>query len=117
MELKQLCFSHLRKDPRLAMPLSTLLTAQTQVVASKAPVVSELAGEAIILDPTSGIYYGLSNDVGIRIWQLIQQATSVSQVQEAILSEYEIDAQQCDRDTTEILQALVNHNLAEVVDV
>lgn len=98
------------------MSLSPLLTDKTQVIASQTPVMSELAGEAIILDPASGLYYGLSNDVGIRIWQIIQQATSVSQVQDVILSEYEIDAQQCDRDITEILQALVNHNLAEIVN-
>lgn len=77
---------------------------------------SELAGEAVILDPASGIYYGLSNDVSIRIWQLIQQAASVAQVRDAILSEYEIDTEQCDRDTTEILQALVNNHLAEIVN-
>ena len=98
------------------MTLPSLLTAKTQVVANSEPVMSELAGEAVILDPTSGIYYGLSNDVGIRIWQLIQQTVSVAQVQSTILSEYEIDTEQCDRDTLEILQALVNNNLVEVVD-
>lgn len=98
------------------MPASPLLTAKTQVVASRTPVMSELAGEAVILDPASGIYYGLSNDVSIRIWQLIQQAASVAQVRDAILSEYEIDTEQCDRDTTEILQALVNNHLAEIVN-
>lgn len=92
------------------------LTAQTQVVASSEPVISELAGEAVILDPTSGIYYGLSNDVGIRIWQLIQQTVSVAQVRDTILSEYEIDTEQCDRDTIELLQALVNNHLVEIVD-
>lgn len=77
---------------------------------------SELAGEAVILDPVSGIYYGLSNDVSIRIWRLIQQAISVDCVQAAIRSEYEVDKEVCDRDIAEVLQALVNNNLAEVVD-
>ena len=98
------------------MDASPLLTAKTQVVASRTPVMSELAGEAVILDPISGIYYGLNNDVGIRIWQLIQQAVSVGEVRDTILSEYEIDAEQCDRDTTEIIQALIDNHLADIVD-
>lgn len=92
------------------------LAAHTPIVASQTSLMSELAGEAIILDPTSGIYYGLSNDVGIRIWQLIQQATTVGSVQAQILSEYDVDAEQCDRDVSVILQHLLDHNLATVCD-
>ena len=90
------------------------LTIHTQIVASQTALMSELAGEAIILEPASGTYYGLSNQVGIRIWQLIQQPTNIGRVWDAILAEYEVEPEQCRGDVLELLQELVDHNLAEI---
>jgi hypothetical protein len=43
------------------------------VVAAKDQVSCDLAGEAVILNLKSGIYYGL-NPVAARVWSLIQRA-------------------------------------------
>ena len=90
------------------------LTIHTRIVASQTAMMSEFAGEAIILDTASGTYYGLSNQVGIRIWQLIQQPTNIDRVCDAILVEYEVEPEQCLGDVLALLQELVDYNLAEI---
>ena len=98
------------------MDIANFLQQNTKIVASRTPVTAELGGEAILLDPVSGLYYGLRNDVGVRIWQLVQTAITVDDLRTAILSEYEVEQQQCDRDLSELLQHLISNNLVEVVD-
>jgi hypothetical protein len=83
------------------------------VVAAKEQVSSDLAGEAVILDFKSGVYYGL-NEVGARIWNLIQQPKTVSEIRDAIVAEYEIEPEVCDRDLKALLQQLEASGLIEV---
>ena len=83
------------------------------VVAAKEQVSSDLAGEAVILDFKSGVYYGL-NEVGASIWNLIQEPKTVNEIRDAILEEYEVEPEQCDRDLKAILQQLADEGLIEV---
>ena len=73
------------------------LSANSTVVAAKDQVSCEVADEAVILDVKAGIYYGL-NSVGARIWDLIQEPSTVDQIRDAILQEYEIDPDSWERD-------------------
>jgi hypothetical protein len=73
----------------------------------------DLAGEQVILDLKSGVYYGLDL-VGSRIWQLIQTPTSVRKVRDTILEEYDVDAERCERDLLALLQELASRELIEV---
>ncbi len=83
------------------------------VVAAKEQVSSALAGEAVILDVKSGAYYGL-NEVGASIWNLIQEPKTVSEIRDAIVAEYEIEPEVCDRDLKELLKQLADKGLIEV---
>jgi hypothetical protein len=69
-----------------------------------------LAEEAVILDLKAGVYYGL-NATGTRVWNLIQQPRTVEQVRDAILDEYDVDADDCERDLLALLQDLQNRGL------
>ncbi len=76
---------------------------------------SELADEAVILNLDSGIYYGL-NEVGARIWELIQQPQSFIELYEALLEEYDVSAEACKQSLTKILLDLKNVGLVKVSD-
>jgi hypothetical protein len=89
------------------------LSENSIVVASQQLVSSDLAGEQVILDLSSGMYYGL-NPVGTRIWQLIQEPKTVKEVEETLLSEYEVEVEQCQQDLMAILQQLKEQGLIEV---
>ena len=87
--------------------------AYSSVVASKDQVSSDLGGEAVILNLKSGVYYSL-NEVGVSIWNLIQQPKTVDEIRNAILAEYEVEPEQCDHDLLKLLQELVTVGLIEV---
>ena len=92
-----------------------LISDRSVVVAAADQVSCDLGGEAAILDLKSGIYYGL-DPVGARIWSLIQQPKAVGDVREAILQEYDVEPDVCERDVIALLEKLVSQGLAEVTD-
>lgn len=87
----------------------------SKVVASQNPVSANLAGEAVILDPDSGMYYGL-NEVGARVWELIQDPKTVDEIRDALLTEYEVKPERCERDLFALLQNLADKGLVEIDD-
>jgi hypothetical protein len=92
-----------------------MVTKHSTVVVAKEQISSNLDGEEVILNIQSGVYYGL-NPVGASIWNLIQQPKTVSEIQDAILSKYEVEPEQCDRDLLVMLQEMEAEGLIEVSD-
>ena len=76
---------------------------------------SELAGEAVILNMTSGVYYGL-NEVGARIWELVQTARPFDELHSILLEEYDVSPEACKQDLTKIILELKEARLVEVND-
>ena len=93
--------------------MSACLSGRSTVVAAKDQISCDLAGEAAILNIKSGTYYGL-DPVGARIWKLIQQPRSVDEVRQALLDEYEVEPERCDRDLLVLLEKLLAEGLIEV---
>lgn len=88
----------------------------TAVISStKELLSSELSGEAVILDMASGIYYGL-NEVGARVWELVQQPRSLESVHTILVAEYSVDPEVCRRDLVTILIELQKAHLVVVGD-
>ena len=83
------------------------------VLAAEGQVSCDLAQEVVILDVKSGIYYGL-NEVGARVWNLIQEARSVSEVCAILLEEYEVDPERCEHELLLLFQDLATKGLIEV---
>lgn len=85
------------------------------VVASKEQVSCELDGEAAILNLKDGVYYGL-DPVGAAVWKLLQQPRTVSELRDALLEEYEVDAERCERDLMALLAELATCGLVQIRD-
>ena len=95
---------------------STPAIATTSVVVvAKDQVSSDLAGEAVILNLRTGMYYGL-NPVGARIWGLLSTPTRVADVRDAIVRQYEVDLDRCEQDLLAVLHQLATHGLIEIRD-
>ena len=90
-----------------------MVSENSFIIAAKEQISSELAGEAVILNLKSGVYYGL-NPVGASIWNLIQKPTSVREIRDAILEEYNVDFDECDRDVKALLEQLQEQGMIEV---
>jgi Coenzyme PQQ synthesis protein D (PqqD) len=86
------------------------------IVATEEQISSDLAGEAVILDLKSGMYYGL-NQVGASIWNLIQTPKTVTEIRLSLLTEYDVEKEQCDGDLLKILEDFAAKGLIEVIPI
>ena len=92
-----------------------MVSGRSTVVATRDQVSSDLEGEVAILNLKAGVYYGL-DDVGARIWTLLQEPKTVSEIRDVILQEYDVEAERCERDLLALLQRLADEGLVEVED-
>ena len=88
------------------------LDATSRVVAASDQVSTELEGEAVILHLGDGVYYGL-NPVGARLWSLLEEPRAVSELRDALVADYEVDAETAERDVLELLGELMDRGLLE----
>lgn len=98
-----------------SLVVKRMVSAGSSVVAAKDPVSSDLGDEVAILDFKSGTYYGL-DDVGARVWSLIQEPRIVEEIREVLVNEYEVEPDRCEHDLITLLQRLAEEGLVEVRD-
>lgn len=98
---------------QLAMVSGMNISSNSIVVATDSQVSSALGDETVILHFNKGAYFGL-NEVGSIIWQKLQQPQTVGSIREAILREYDVDADQCEHDVINLLRQLHEQGLIEV---
>jgi hypothetical protein len=84
------------------------------VVASDDQVSTALGDETVILGMADGVYYGL-DAVGARIWALLATPHRVSQLVGTILDEFDVSAEQCERDVLALLDELSERRLIREV--
>ena len=85
------------------------------VVAAKEQTSCDLDGESVVLDMSSGKYYGL-NSAGSAIWNLIQHPRTVRDIRDALVEEFEVDPQRCEEDLLAWLESMSDKELVKVVD-
>ena len=78
------------------MDLSQVVTLSPDVISQ------EVSGETVLLDLNSEHYFGL-DEVGTRIWQLIDSSSNLQEIYDTMLSEYEVKADQLLEDMTQLL--------------
>ena len=81
------------------------ISCRSVVVAAKDQVSCDLSGEAAILNLDDGMYYGL-NEVGARIWSLLSEPTTVSEILDQLEREFDVDSEQCEKDLVMLLSQL-----------
>jgi hypothetical protein len=74
---------------------------------------SELEGEAVILDLSSGVYFGL-NSVGARIWELIQGGRDLLSVRDALVAEFDVAPARCEADLVGVVGRMAADGLVHV---
>ena len=70
------------------------------------------ADETTLLEPASGRFFGLE-EVGARIWALLESTGELEQLVARLTSEYDIDPQTCRTDVRDLLEVLVDRGLVE----
>ena len=70
----------------------------------------EVNGETVILDLKSESYYGL-DEVGTRIWQLLQEHGDLQLTFDIMLDEFDVDSDHLETDIDNFIVELVNSGL------
>lgn len=70
----------------------------------------EVSGEMVLLDLKREIYFGL-NEVGARIWEMINDGKSLDDVLDAIVSEFDVERSQADEDLHSLISSLAEREL------
>jgi hypothetical protein len=76
----------------------------------------ELGGEAVVLNLDTGVYYGL-DPVGTRVWRLLQQPRTISELRDLIVDEFDVVPDRCEADLRPFLASLQSHGLVRSCDV
>src|SRR5436190_2114731 len=74
---------------------------------------ADLGDELVALDVKTGDFFDL-NSVAADVWRLLEHPQSAEQLCASLLSEYEVDAEQCHADIIELLNTMVAEGLVEV---
>ena len=92
-----------------------MLSMKTIITVTEDQVSTDLKDEAVILNLKNGVYCGL-NQVGARIWELIQEPTTVAAVRDRIVAEYEVETDRCEQDLLALLGELEAQGLIQVTE-
>jgi hypothetical protein len=80
-----------------------------------APVSSALIEQsAVLLNKQTNQYFEL-DEVGARLWELLQQGKSLRESHQVLLGEYAVDPAQLEQDILDLVEDLEKHGLVEVV--
>ncbi|GIW21840.1 MAG: hypothetical protein KatS3mg068_0847 [Candidatus Sericytochromatia bacterium] len=74
---------------------------------------SEVDNELFLMSLENNAYYGLE-DVGKRIFEIIQKPISFLEIVEILLNEYDIDKETCINDLREFLLNLEKENIIKI---
>jgi hypothetical protein len=94
------------------MSSSTLLES-TLISRNPDPIVADVDGEIVMMSIDSGKYHGL-DEVGSRIWRLLEEPMLLSQLIALLQKEYDADYERCLLDTIPFLQAMTEHSLLKL---
>jgi hypothetical protein len=70
----------------------------------------QVGDETVILDLEAGAYFGL-DAVGARIWVLMGEGKTLSEICDVMLEEYEVSRDELERDTLKLAEELVAQGL------
>jgi hypothetical protein len=89
------------------------LTSDCTVVANEDTLSSAVGDETVILHFSAGTYFGL-DEVGTRVWKLIEQPRTVRDLLDRLLEEYDVEPDRCRVAVSRLLEELTESGLVTV---
>ena len=87
-----------------------MITKESTVIRNKEVFASEIDNEVVMMHIKTGKYYGL-DDIGSRIWEMMEEKIRVEDLIQQLLEEYEVSEEECTRDVLELLENLQTNDL------
>jgi Coenzyme PQQ synthesis protein D (PqqD) len=99
-----------RKNEPITVSENFQISDATYLEREPTLVASEIDGEIVILEMSSGQYYSLK-DTGAFLWREIEAMKSVGQLIDRMQERYDIDRDTCREDVTEFSKMLIARKL------
>lgn len=74
---------------------------------------ADLDGEVVMMNMEKGQYF-MMNEIGSRIWEIIQEPTMVSLVIDKLLGEFQVDKEECEKTVIDFLNELSYADLIKI---
>lgn len=87
------------------------MTAARHIALSPKAICQEVHGEMVILDMQGEQYFSL-NEVGSKLWRLLESNSNLSLAIIALLDQYEVEGEQLRQDVERLVAELISAGLA-----
>jgi Coenzyme PQQ synthesis protein D (PqqD) len=91
------------------------LTGRSIVSCDGGVVSCDLAGGAALLDLSTGTYFSI-NSVGAFVWAMLRNPIAVSEIQNALVANYDVEKDKCFEDLSKLLKDLSEAGLIVIAD-
>ena len=92
------------------------ISLNSKVVQGEGNIASDMDGEKVMLSVRHGKYYNLGKTGGL-IWDLMQELTSVSQLIQNLMAEYNVEQAECEEEVLSFLELLLREDLILIDDI
>ncbi|MFZ4663396.1 MAG: PqqD family peptide modification chaperone [Caldilineaceae bacterium] len=92
---------------------TTLLTPTVRLQQNPDILAAPMGEETVMMSMSRNNYYGL-DEVGSRVWALLAQPQTLTDLCTALQQEFAVDDETCQREVTTLVQALVAADLVNV---
>ncbi len=89
------------------------ITPETTVCRVERLLTADLNEETVMMDIDKGSYYGL-NGCGTRIWALLSQPITVSDLCHQLTNEFAVSSMQCEKDLIDFLKDLLARDIVKI---
>ncbi|MCJ7681104.1 MAG: lasso peptide biosynthesis PqqD family chaperone [Candidatus Aminicenantes bacterium] len=96
------------------MTKTTKITIDSVLKPDEKHLSSDLENELVMMNIEKGMYHGL-DAVGTRIWELLKEKRTLSEVCRQLQREYDVDKDTCEKDTLNFARELYDAGLVEIV--
>ena len=92
-----------------------MLTLNHNVKIPEDVLFHQAVDESVLLSPDGGKYFSL-DDIGTRMWLLMNEHGHLGAVHEALLDEYQVDPLQLEQDLLSLAERLVANELLQICE-
>ena len=95
--------------------MSKQINIDTKIKKNKNIEDTDLDGNKVMMNLQKGRYF-MMNEVGSRIWELINEPIKVNYIIDELLNEFRVDRATCEKEVMNFIQELFNGDLIEVIN-
>lgn len=88
----------------------TQLSLDLPLIRNPDLIAADMDGETVMMSIERGAYFGLGG-IGSRLWDLLEQPTTVADMAAAICEEYSVDSETCLQDIQGFIAEMMENSL------